>query len=68
MKKILIAVAVPLLGIVCYNSMAQVPGPEHCPEFCEASTRYNCIVFNTQTNAQYVCPLQQVKGTPPPVD
>jgi len=67
-KKMVIALALPILGVIAYNASAQDPkssGNEDCNSYCESSTIYHCLLTYSD-GSQVLCLNMQVKGTQPP--
>lgn len=67
-KKLALAIALPILGIIAYNASAQDPkssGNADCNTYCESSTIYHCLLTYGD-GSQVICLNMQVKGTQPP--
>jgi hypothetical protein len=67
-KKMAIALALPILGVIAYNASAQDPknsGNADCNSYCESSTIYHCLLTYSD-GSQVLCLNMQVKGTQPP--
>jgi hypothetical protein len=66
-KKIAVALALPILGVIAYNANAQTSGNADCNTYCESSTIYHCQL-TYPNGSQVICVNMQVKGTQPPVN
>jgi len=65
-KKIAVALALPILGVIAYHANAQkTSGNADCNANCESSTIYHCQLTYSD-GSQVICVNKQVKGTQPP--